>query len=96
MQADCGSAEGHHNTEQLGNKLKDKFCSMKVIRLGKNLHHLYVHRLYTFPAMDSKRAITVQEEDCGGIVSISMKTSAKYPETVKNKNQLLGLTMKEN
>lgn len=86
MQADCRSAEEHHNTEQLGDKVKDKFCSMKVMHLAKTPRRIYVHRVYAFPGMDSK--CTVQKEDSGGIVSISMKTSAKYPKTLKNKNQL--------
>lgn len=74
MQADCKSAKGHHNTEQLIkwviNSVPQKQC------IWEKTHYLYVHRVYTFPGMDSKWTITVQKEDCGGIVSISMKTSA--------------------
>lgn len=74
MQADGRSAEGHHNTEQLGDKVKDKFHESNAS--GRKTCYLYVHRMYTFPVMDSKWTITVQKEDCGGIVSISMQTSA--------------------
>lgn len=63
------SAEGRHNTEQLSDKVKDKFCSMKVMHLGKNLLPI-CNRVYTCPGMDSKWTITVQKEGCGGIVFI--------------------------
>lgn len=52
MQADGRSAEGHHNTEQLGDKVKDKFHESNAS--GRKTCYLYVHRMYTFPVMDSK------------------------------------------